>query len=550
MNLRPRALRSKSMAADPFSQPREKLAGTREFRLKQTIPSMTPAEQDRLIASVHPDSRAASYRRIAVGPNQGDRTVHEVADLLESDSPVPADWDLAPKYQVDVLVVGAGGAGCTAALTASGMGLKVMVTTKLRMGDSNTVMAQGGMQVAISKDDSPVTHFFDTLRGGHYKNDPQLLKHLVEEGPAAARWLLELGVLFDRDEGGNLKLKKGGGSSLPRLLTCSDYTGLEMMRVLKDEVLNRGIQVLEFSPVVELLSNPSGECTGAILKNLDNNQFLVVQAKTVILATGGSGRLHIQGFPTSNHYGATGDALVLAYRLGARLLQIDTFQYHPTGAVYPEQLAGALVTEAIRSNGGQLVNSQGDRFVNEMGIRDVVSSAVIRECDEGRGIKTPAGRMGVWLDTPVVDLLHGEGSIARLYPAMVRQYSRYKIDIQKEPVLIYPTLHYQNGGVQVDVDGESTVKNLFVAGEASGGLHGRNRLMGNSLLDLIVFGTRAGRSAAQRSREIQQNDLTLDHVQKFRKSLKSAGIHSKRVAPMILPDYVRRSEETVPIEPR
>lgn len=500
-----------------------------------------------MIAALHPDSKEASYRKIRIGPNAGDRTVHEVADLLEADSPLSPEMDLTPKYEVDVLVVGAGGAGCTAALTAVGMGAKVLIATKLRMGDSNTVMAQGGMQVAIGKDDSPITHFFDTLRGGHYKNAPQLLKLLVEEGPGAARWLLELGVLFDRDEEGNLRLKKGGGSSEPRLLTCSDYTGLEIMRVLKDEVLNRGITVLEFSPVVELLSGPEGSCTGAVLRNLDTNQLLVVRSKTVMVATGGSGRLHIQGFLTSNHYGATGDALVLAYRMGARLVQIDTFQYHPTGAVYPEQLAGALVTEAIRSNGGQLVNAEGDRFINEMENRDVVSSAIIRECNEGRGVQTPAGRVGVWLDVPAVDRIHGEGTVARLFPAMVRQFGRYSIDITKEPVLIYPTLHYQNGGVQMDVHGESTVKNLFVAGEASGGLHGRNRLMGNSLLDLIVFGRRAGRAAAERAKEIRPGKVTLEHVKRFRAELKKAGITPKRTSPLILPDYVRREEEPIPV---
>jgi succinate dehydrogenase/fumarate reductase flavoprotein subunit len=528
---------------DPIAESREKVARTRASRLEQALPSLSPEEQDRLIAAVHPDSKESSYRKILVGANAGERTVHEVVDLLESDSPVPEDTDLRPKHTVDVLIVGAGGAGCTAALTAAAMGMNVLMTTKLRMGDSNTVMAQGGMQVAVGPDDSPVTHFLDTYRGGHHKNDPQLLKLLVDEGPAAARWLLELGVLFDRDETGNLKTKKGGGSSKPRLLTCSDYTGLEIMRVLKDEVMNRDITVLEFSPVIELLSGADGSCTGAILKDLDNNRLITVQAKTVILATGGSGRLHIQGFPTSNHYGATGDAMVLAYRMGAALAQMDTFQYHPTGAVFPEQLAGALVTEAIRSNGGQLVNADGARFINEMEIRDVVSSAVIRECLESRGIRTPAGRVGVWLDVPVVDQLHGAGTITRLYPAMVKQFARYDIDICKEPVLVYPTLHYQNGGVRINSDGESTAKNLFVAGEASGGIHGRNRLMGNSLLDLIVFGTRAGHAAAQRARETESGTLTLDHVIRFREMVKAAGITSKRTAPMILPDYVRRPEE-------
>ena len=249
------------------------------------------------------------------------------------------------------------------------------------------------------------------MKGGHHKNNPGLLKMMVENGPAIADWLLSLGVMFDRDESGNLKVRKGGGSSKPRLLTCSDYTGLEIIRVLKDEVLNRGIRVQEFAPVVELLSDENGNCSGAVLKDLDNQRYLIVSAKTVILATGGIGRLHIQGFPTSNHYGATADALPLAYRMGANLIYIDTFQYHPTGVIFPEQLAGALITEGLRSDGAQLVNRHGKRFVNEMDTRDVVSSAIIRECKEGRGVMTSAGRDGVWIDIPIVDFVNGPGTI-------------------------------------------------------------------------------------------------------------------------------------------
>lgn len=527
---------------DGISRSRTNVLQGRDARRQQAFPVQPPAERDQLIETYHPDSKADAYRTLRIGPNAGERTVHEVADILEADSPIDIGTDLTPRYNVDVLVVGGGGAGCTAALTGQELGADILLVTKLRLADSNTVMAQGGMQVALGEDDSPVIHFFDTLRGGHHKNDPHLLKLLVEESPEAARWLLKLGVLFDRDENGNLKIKKGGGSTRPRLLTCSDYTGLEIMRVLKDEVLNRGITVLEFSPVVELLSGRDGSCTGAILKNLDNGHLLVVQAKAVILATGGSGRLHIQGFPTSNHYGATGDALVLSYRMGAKLLHQDTFQYHPTGAVFPEQLAGQLVTEGIRSDGAHLVNRNGERFVNEMDTRDVVSSAIIRECVEGRGVATPAGRVGVWLDVPLIELIHGAGTIAKRFPAMLKQYARYHMDIRQEPVLIYPTLHYQNGGVMINVHGESTVRNLFVAGEASGGLHGRNRLMGNSLLDLIVFGKRAGRAAVERSKSHRAGELTLEHLKRFRTERARAGITVHRTSPMILPDYVRREE--------
>jgi succinate dehydrogenase/fumarate reductase flavoprotein subunit len=513
---------------------------TRDVRRAQTLAKYPPDERDTLIKKYHPDFRESAYRPIKFGPNAGELTVRELAALLEGDSPVPADLDLTPAHSVDVLVIGGGGAGCAAALHAHAGGAKVMLATKLRLGDSNTVMAQGGMQVAITDEDSPVQHFLDTLKGGHMKNDHELLRVMVEEGPSIARWLLGLGVLFDRDADGNLHVKKGGGSSKPRLLTCSDYTGLELMRVLKDEVLNQKIQLLEFSAAVELLSDSQGSCTGAVLRDLDNKRHFVVAAKTVILTTGGIGRLHIQGFPTSNHYGATGDGLCLAYRLGAKLLQIDTFQYHPTGAVYPEQLLGALVTEGIRSEGGHLVNGKGDRFVNELDTRDVVSSSIIRECEEGRGVRTATGHLGVWLDTPLLDVEHGPGTLEKHFPAMVRQYKRYGLDISKDPVLIYPTLHYQNGGVKIDVNGESGVTNLFVAGETSGGLHGRNRLMGNSLLDLMVFGKRAGTTAASRATSISHGRLTLDHLERFREEARKHGVARTITSPMLFPDYTRK----------
>jgi succinate dehydrogenase / fumarate reductase flavoprotein subunit/L-aspartate oxidase len=196
------------------------------------------------------------------------------------------------------------------------------------------------------------------------------------------------------------------------------------------------------------------------------------------------------------------------------------------------------------------VNRDGRRFINELDTRDVVAAAIIRECAEGRGVKTPAGRVGVWLDVPMIDLLMGEGSITKRFPAMVRQFQRYGIDIRKEPVLVYPTLHYQNGGVAIDVDGQSQVQGLFVAGEASGGLHGRNRLMGNSLLDLIVFGKRAGLAAVQRAKKTPAGTLTLSHVTRFRSELEKSNIKPTRVAPIILPDYVRREEITpaVPVK--
>jgi len=521
----------------------------RAARLTQTPALLADDAKKTLLSTHHPDYRADAYRALTVGPNTGDRTVKELADLLEAGSPLsasltatPADAPLTPQEQVDVLIIGGGGAGAAAALEAKAAGANVLLATKLRLGDANTVMAEGGMQAAVNPEDSPIRHFADTLKGGHFKNDRTLLKVLVEEGPSAVLWLMQLGVLFDRDEEGNLRLRGGGGTSTARLLACRDYTGLEIMRVLKDVVINEKIRVLEYSPAIELLSGPDGTCTGAVLKDFDSDRRIIVQAKAVLLATGGSGRLHIQRFPTSNHFGATGDGLALAYRMGAKLLYIDTFQYHPTGSVYPEPMAGLLVTEALRSAGAQLVNGLGDRFVSELETRDVVASAVILECSEGRGVATPGGRAGVWLDIPVVDELHGEGTIEKRFPNMMRLFSRYGIDIRTEPVLVYPTLHYQNGGIKIDEHGRSTVTHLLVAGEASGGLHGRNRLMGNSLLDIIVFGRRAGRTAAEIAKTAGWGPPTLGHLRAFEAARKQAGITSDLTSPMLFPDYVRKAE--------
>ena len=203
-------------------------------------------------------------------------------------------------------------------------------------------------------------------------------------------------------------------------------------------------------------------------------------------------------------------------------------------------LIGALVTEGIRSEGGHLVNAKGERFVNELDTRDVVSSSIIRECEEGRGIRTMSGRIGVWLDTPLLEAEQGEGTVNKHFPAMVRQYERFGIDIAKDPVLIYPTLHYQNGGVKIDVNGESDVKNLFVAGEASGGLHGRNRLMGNSLLDLMVYGKRSGLAAAARAKSGSQGKLTLEHVKKFKDEAKKHHVSADVISPMLFPAYAKK----------
>jgi succinate dehydrogenase / fumarate reductase flavoprotein subunit len=521
----------------------KKVEETRPSRVGVHYPRMTAAERQEVLRRFHPDFIEAGFRQLQVGVDKGSRVPLEMADILEAGSRLRgAALDLNRcAYDVDVLVIGGGGAGASAALEACAAGVSVMVATKLRFGDANTMMAQGGIQAADKPNDTPCIHYLDVVGGGGFYNVPELARALVMDAPLVIEWLESLGAMFDKKEDGTMNTIHGGGTSRKRMHAARDYTGAEIMRTLRDEVYNRGIKVVEFCPAVELLLDSSGRAAGAVLFNLETEEYLIARAKTVIIATGGSGRLHYQGFPTSNHYGATGDGLVLGYRAGAKTIFADSIQYHPTGGAYPPQLLGLLVTEKTRGLGGTPLNINGAQFVYHLETRDVESSAIIRECKErGLGVPLPTGSTAVWLDSPLIELTHGEGTIERQLPAMLRQFARFGVDIRKEPMLIYPTLHYQNGGLLIDEHGRSTVENLYVAGETAGGIHGRNRLMGNSLLDIVVFGRRAGRHAAARSGEVRPDGFSLEHVWNYEKELESTGSAGGRVAPILLPRYTHR----------
>lgn len=504
---------------------------------------MSAKEKEDLLATYHPDYKKDEFEELRVGANKGEKVPTELAELLEANSRIdPEDINLSsPDYDVDVLVIGGGGAGTSAAIEANESGANVMIVTKLRMGDANTMMAEGGIQAADKPNDSPATHYVDAFGGGHFAAKPELLKKLVNEAPEAIQWLNNLGVEFDKEKDGTMITTHGGGTSRKRMHAAKDYTGAEIMRTLRDEVLNRGITVVDFTSAIELILDKNGNAAGAVLLNMETNEITIAKAKTVIIATGGAGRMHYQGFPTSNHYGATADGLVLGYRAGAKLLYADTLQYHPTGAAYPEQIFGALVTEKVRSLGAKLVNADGEVFMHPLETRDVAASSIIRECSANKkGIKTADGE-GVWLDTPMIELKNGKGTIESRIPAMMRMFGEYGIDIREEPILVFPTLHYQNGGLDITPEAETTnIKNLYVAGEAVGGIHGRNRLMGNSLLDIIVFGRDAGKNAAARSKDVNVGELSLEHVNKFAGELSQAGIKTDIVSPKLLPDYRRK----------
>ncbi len=520
----------------------KKVEATRKERMATEPRRMTAEEKDTLLKAYHPDYRADGFSEIKVGPNKGQKAPKELTELLHSNSRLLKDKvDLSKvDYETDVLVIGGGGAGASAAIEADEAGADVMIVTKLRIGDANTMMAEGGIQAADKENDSPVQHYLDAFGGGHFAARPELLRRLVMEAPDAIKWLNELGVMFDKDEDGRMVTTHGGGTSRKRMHACKDYSGAEIMRNLRDEVLNRKIPVIEFTSAVELIKDDKGQVAGAVLLNMETGDYLVAKAKTVVIATGGAGRLHYQNFPTSNHYGATADGLILGYRAGASLLYQDTIQYHPTGVAYPSQLFGALVTEKVRSLGAMLVNVDGEAFMHPLETRDVSAASIIRECsDRNKGVPTPQGK-GVWLDTPMIEIIGGEGTIEKRIPAMLRMYLNYGIDMRKEPILVYPTLHYQNGGLEIGGEGfTKSIDNLLVAGEAVGGIHGRNRLMGNSLLDIIVFGRNAGKAAAKKAKSIEIGAMNLDHVEAYAKELEEAGLNTGKVSPLLLPKYAR-----------
>ena len=466
------------------------VAEKREANIKFEATRLTAEEKDTILKENHPDNIPSQFEEIKIGPNKGEKAPIELTKVLEG-KPRLSSKDVNLEnvdYTADVLVIGGGGSGTSAAIMASEAGAKVLLVTKLRVGDANTMMAEGGIQAADKPNDSPAQHYLDAFGGGHFDGVPELVYTLVNKAPEAIKWLNDLGVEFDKEADGTMVTTHGGGTSRKRMHACKDYSGAEIMRTLRDEAFNRAkdIEGVDFTAAIEIIKDEKGNAAGAVLMNMETGEIRIAKAKVVVIATGGAGRMHYQNFPTSNHYGATADGLVLAYRAGAKLLYQDSLQYHPTGAAYPAQILGALVTEKVRSLGAKLVNAKGEVYIHPLETRDVNASGIIKQCKIGNGIKTAISE-GVWLDTPMIEAIHGEGTIEKRIPAMLRMFGKYGIDIRKEPILVYPTLHYQNGGVKINKDCQTSVPNLLVAGEAAGGIHGTNRLMGNSLLDVVVF---------------------------------------------------------------
>ena len=517
------------------------VAEKREANIKFEATRLTAEEKDTILKENHPDNIPSQFEEIKIGPNKGEKAPIELTKVLEGKPRLSSkDVNLDNvDYTADVLVIGGGGSGTSAAIMASEAGAKVLLVTKLRVGDANTMMAEGGIQAADKPNDSPAQHYLDAFGGGHFDGVPELVYTLVNKAPEAIKWLNDLGVEFDKEADGTMVTTHGGGTSRKRMHACKDYSGAEIMRTLRDEAFNRAkdIEIVDFTAAIEIIKDDKGNAAGAVLMNMETGEIRIAKAKVVVIATGGAGRMHYQNFPTSNHYGATADGLVLAYRAGAKLLYQDSLQYHPTGAAYPAQILGALVTEKVRSLGAKLVNAKGEVYIHPLETRDVNASGIIKQCKIRNGIKTAISE-GVWLDTPMIEAIHGEGTIEKRIPAMLRMFGKYGIDIRKEPILVYPTLHYQNGGVKINKDCQTSVPNLLVAGEAAGGIHGTNRLMGNSLLDVVVFGRQAGMAAGRMFKDISMPEkLTLKHVDDFEAERASAGITDETPSPKLLPSY-------------
>jgi len=427
----------------------KRVEATRPERVEMALrnehyPALSMEERDEVLNKFHPDYQKEGRRAVRVGPNKGQIFPEEVARTLESRSILRPDrvdlskWD----YDTDVLIIGGGGAGTSAALMASQAGIKSIIATKLRHGDANTMMAEGGIQAATQECDSPFYHYLDTIGGGHFTNQPELVEALAHDAPLSIAWLEGLGMIFTKLPDGRLDVRHFGGSSRKRMHSAGDMTGAEIMRVLRDEARNRKdqISILEFCPAVELLINEEGKCAGAILYNMETREFFVARAKAVILATGGFGRLHIKGFATTNHYGATMDGVILAYRAGVGNAFLHSTQYHPTGAAYPEQLVGLLITEKVRGLGAHVLNIEGEQFCFPLEPRDVESAEFIREATKKKkGVITPTGRLGFWLDSPMIDLLHGEGTVRKELPDPVRT-PRYRYKQKTDVGLSDPAL--------------------------------------------------------------------------------------------------------------
>ncbi|MBF4468352.1 MAG: fumarate reductase subunit A [Methanobrevibacter arboriphilus] len=421
----------------------------------------------------------------------------------------------------DVLIIGSGGAGCRAAIEISNNGLNPLIVSKgLSFRSGCTGMAEGGYNAAfafVDEEDTKDIHFKDTIKGGSYLNDSKLARILVDEATDRLIDLEEYGALFDRQDSGELNQRPFGGQTFRRTCFQGDRTGHEIMMALKEEIIKKKIPTIDEVMITSLILDDSKQkVIGAVGLSLKNSKIIFFQSKAVILATGGAGQLYPV---TSNTLQKNGDGFALAYNVGADLIDMEEIQFHPTGMLYPDSRKGILVTEAVRGEGGILLNKNNERFMGnyddrkELATRDVVSRAIYNEIRCGRGNENG----GVYLDVTHLD----DEVIEEKLETMLFQFFDVGVDIRKQPMEVAPTAHHFMGGVRIDENCRSTVNNLFAAGEAAGGVHGANRLGGNALADTQVFGKRAGISASKAAKssdfEINNEEIKneIDRIDKL-----------------------------------
>jgi len=401
---------------------------------------------------------------------------------------------VSERLSFDVLVVGSGASGLAAALSAGRAGARVGLVTKGALQSCNSAKAQGGIQAAFGEDDSPELHAADVWKSSHETADMDLVRVLTSEAPSAIGWLEENGVAFTSENGG-YRLARCGGASRKRLLQVGDRTGHAITTALRESLEASGATLLPNSPLVALRPVRSGWTATCRAKDAGEVE---IAAGAVVLSAGGRcyREAKERGELTTNHPGATGEVTRIALDLGAEARDLDALQYHPNGGAWPANMQGYSIPETTRAYGAVLLNADGEEFTDSLGARDAVSAAIVAEVEAGRGVLTPDGRPAVWLDTTRIAARDADISL----PYMLRRYRATGIDPLAEPILTYPVLHYQNGGLVIDEHGETTLEGLFACGEIAGGAHGRNRMMGNSLLECCVFGRRAGRAAAEKAR--------------------------------------------------
>jgi L-aspartate oxidase len=401
---------------------------------------------------------------------------------------------MAERLSFDVLVVGSGASGLAAAVSAERAGAGVVIATKSSLQACNSAKAQGGIQASFGDDDSPEQHAADVFKSSHDTADLRLVEVLTGDARSAIHWLEELGVGFTRENGG-YRLARCGGASAKRLLQVGDRTGHAITKALRDAHEASGAETLANHALAELVQTGTG--WRATLERKDGER-VDVDAGAVILAAGGRcfAVATERGELSTNHPNATGEVTRVAVAAGAETRDLDALQYHPNGGAWPETMQGYSIPETTRAYGAVLLNADGEEFTDSLGPRDEVSQAIVDEVAAGRGTTTPDGRPAVYLDTTRIAERDADISL----PYMLRRYRGAGIDPLRERILTYPVLHYQNGGLVIDTNAETTLEGVYACGEIAGGTHGRNRMMGNSLLECVVFGRRAGRAAAEKAK--------------------------------------------------